>query len=68
MNAERVCENGITNYTVVIHEEPDGGFWAEVLALPSQGETIEELRENVREAISGVIEVARERTPADAVT
>jgi predicted RNase H-like HicB family nuclease len=54
------------SYAVVIHDEPEGGFWAEVPALPgcySQGETIEELRENIREAIRGVIEVAGERTP-----
>jgi predicted RNase H-like HicB family nuclease len=56
-----VCKNEIvSHYAVVIHEEPEGGFWAEVPALPgcySQGESIEELLENVREAISGVLEV-----------
>jgi predicted RNase H-like HicB family nuclease len=54
----------VTKYAVVIHEEPDGGFWAEVPALPgcySQGETIPELMENVREAVSGVLEVLREQ-------
>ena len=53
----------VKNYAVVIHEEPDGGFWAEVPALPgcySQGETIDELKRNVREAIAGVMEVLRE--------
>lgn len=51
-------------YTVVVHEDPEGGFWGEVPALPgcySQGETIEELRENIREAIAGVLEVLREQ-------
>lgn len=46
----------------MIHEEPEGGYWAEVPALPgcySQGETVDELTENVREAISGVLEVMR---------
>jgi len=46
------------------HEDPEGGFWAEVPALPgcySQGETLDELRENVREAIAGVLEVMREQ-------
>jgi predicted RNase H-like HicB family nuclease len=49
---------------VVIHQEAEGGFWAEVPALPgcySQGETIDELMANVREAITGVLEVMRER-------
>ena len=39
---------------VVVHEAEDGGFWAEVPALPgcvSQGETMDELLANVREAI-----------------
>ena len=40
------------------------GFWAEVPALPgcySQGETIDELMVNVREAIAGVLEVMNEQ-------
>lgn len=48
------------NFAIVIHQEPEGGFWAEVPALPgcySQGETIDELKANVREAIEGVLEV-----------
>lgn len=52
------------NYAVVIHEDPDGGFWGEVPALPgcySQGETVDELKHNIREAIAGVLEVLRER-------
>ncbi len=39
---------------IVIHEAEEGGFWAEVPALPgcaSQGETMDELLANVREAI-----------------
>jgi len=61
----RLCKNeGVTKYTVVIHEEPDGGFWAEVPCLPgcySQGDSIPELIENVREAITGVLQVVREQ-------
>ena len=51
-------------YTVVVHEDGECGFWAEVPALPgcySQGETIEELMANTREAIAGVLEVMREQ-------
>jgi predicted RNase H-like HicB family nuclease len=51
-------------YAVVIHEDPKTGYWAEVPALPgcySQGETIDELMVNVREAIAGVLEVMKEQ-------
>ena len=54
---------GVQNYAVVIHEDPEGGFWAEVPALPgcySQGETVDELERNIREAIAGVLEVLKE--------
>jgi len=54
----------VENFIVVIHEDPEGGFWAEVPALPgcySQGENIEELKDNVREAIAGVLEVMKEQ-------
>ena len=52
------------NYAVVIHEDSDGGFWGEVPALPgcySQGETVDELKHNIREAIAGVLEVLKEQ-------
>ena len=56
-----LCEDeGVENFAVIIHQEREGGFWAEVPALPgcySQGETIEELKTNIREAIEGVLEV-----------
>jgi predicted RNase H-like HicB family nuclease len=53
----------MSTFTVVIHEEPTGGFWGEVPALPgcySQGNSVDELLENMREAISGVLEVMEE--------
>jgi predicted RNase H-like HicB family nuclease len=45
---------------VVVHEAEEGGYWGEVPALPgcaSQGETVEELVENLREAIEGYLSV-----------
>jgi predicted RNase H-like HicB family nuclease len=54
----------VQHYAVVIHEDPEGGFWAEVPAFPgcySQGETVEELEKNIREAIAGVLEVLEEQ-------
>ena len=50
-------------FAVVIHVEPSGGDWGEVPALPgcySQGETVDELLANLREAIAGVLEVMHE--------
>jgi len=51
------------NYKIVIHQEPQGGFWAEVPALPgcvSQGDTLAELKANIREAIEGYLMVMKE--------
>ena len=50
-------------YSVVVHEAEEGGYWVEVPALPgcySQGESLEETLENVREAISLYLEVIRD--------
>jgi hypothetical protein len=44
----------------IIHKADEGGFWAEVPALPgcvTQGETIEELQTNLHEAIEGWLSV-----------
>jgi len=45
---------------VVVHEAEEGGYWAEVPAIPgcaTQGETMEELMANVHEAIEGCLSV-----------
>lgn len=47
-------------FSVVVHEAEEGGFWAEVPALPgcySQEETLEELRANIEEAIHLYLDV-----------
>jgi predicted RNase H-like HicB family nuclease len=49
---------------IVIHDAEEGGYWAEVPALPgcaTQGETMDELIENVREAVEGVLNVLADR-------
>jgi predicted RNase H-like HicB family nuclease len=51
-------------YKIVIHQEPCGGFWAEVPALPgcySQGDSMPELLSNIREAMQGVLHVMQEQ-------
>lgn len=46
-------------YTVVIHKAAEGGYWAEVPAVPgcvSQGETRDEVLQNIREALIGCLD------------
>ena len=58
---------------VVVHEAEEGGYWAEVPAIPgcaSQGDTVEELMKNVQEAVQGCLSVDVEepkRTDKDKV-
>jgi predicted RNase H-like HicB family nuclease len=43
---------------IVVHEAEEGGFWAEVPAIPgcaTQGESLDELLSNLREAIEGCL-------------
>jgi predicted RNase H-like HicB family nuclease len=43
---------------VVVHEAEEGGYWAEVPSIPgcaTQGETFEELLQNLYEAIGGCL-------------
>ena len=45
---------------VVVHEAEEGGFWAEVPAIPgcaTQGESFEELLKNLYEAIEACLSV-----------
>ncbi len=45
---------------VIVHEAEEGGYWAEVPAVPgcaSQGDTWEELLSNLYEAVEGCLSV-----------
>lgn len=45
---------------IIVHPAEEGGFWAEVPALPgcvTQAETMEELIPNLQEAIEGCLSV-----------
>jgi predicted RNase H-like HicB family nuclease len=45
---------------VIIHQAEEGGYWAEVPAIPgcfTQGDTWDELIQNLYEAIEGCLEV-----------
>lgn len=54
--------------TALVHAEPDaGGFSAEVSALPgcyTQGETLEEVRANLREAAEAWLAAAHDHATA----
>ena len=53
-------EGGRLKIKVVVHEADEGGYWAEVPAIPgcaTQGETMEELMANVQEAIEACLSV-----------
>lgn len=45
---------------VVVHEAEEGGYWAEVPAIPgcaTQGDTFDELLSNIYEAVEGCLSV-----------
>ena len=45
---------------VIVHEAEEGGYWAEVPAIPgcvTQGESVEELLRNIHEAVEGCLSV-----------
>jgi predicted RNase H-like HicB family nuclease len=53
---------------VIVHEAEEGGYWAEVPSIPgcaTQGDTFEELLNNLYEAIEGCLSVD---IPPDQIT
>ncbi len=61
-------------YNVVVHEAEEGGYWLEVPALSgclTQGETLDEVLERAKEAISlyleGLAELGKEIPPDQTV-
>ena len=54
---------------VIVHEAEEGGYWAEVPVIPgcaTQGETFEELLENLYEAVEGCLSVDVRDIPVSA--
>lgn len=50
-------------FKAIVHPAEEGGFWAEVPALPgcfTQGETLEEIQTNLVDAIEGWLSVENE--------
>lgn len=51
-------------FRAIIHDAEEGGYWAEVPALPgcmTEGDTMDELFANLKEAIRGCLAVLNER-------
>jgi predicted RNase H-like HicB family nuclease len=45
---------------VIVHEAEEGGYWAEVPAIPgcaTQGDTFDELLKNIYDAVEGCLSV-----------
>ena len=50
-------------FTVLVHEAEEGGYWAEVPEVPgcvSQGDTLDDLNKNIREALEACLEAYAE--------
>lgn len=55
-------------FTAIVHQAQEGGYWAEVPALPgciTEGDTWEELTANLKDAIEGWLEVANNISPSE---
>jgi len=53
---------------VIIHQAEEGGYWAEVPAIEgcvTQGETFDELLENLYEAVDACLSVPLEQSETD---
>jgi predicted RNase H-like HicB family nuclease len=50
---------------VIVHDAEEGGYWAEVPAIPgcaTQGDTMEELLQNLYEAVEGCLSIDIDET------
>jgi predicted RNase H-like HicB family nuclease len=60
----------IMKIRAIVHPAEEGGYWAEVPALPgcvTEGETMEEVMANLKDAIEGWLEVEKRRSGVEAV-
>jgi predicted RNase H-like HicB family nuclease len=53
-------KKSVVKIKIVVHKAEEGGFWAEVPAIPgcaTQGDSMEELMQNLPEAIEGCLSI-----------
>jgi predicted RNase H-like HicB family nuclease len=58
--AKAILGESVMKLKVIVHQAEEGGYWAEVPAIPgcaTQGETFEELLRNIYEAVEGCLSV-----------
>lgn len=68
IEAHRMTKAHRMKIKVIVHQAEEGGYWAEVPALPgcaTQGETFEELLQNLYAAVEGCLSVGPDETPTD---
>jgi predicted RNase H-like HicB family nuclease len=55
----------------IIHPAEEGGYWAEVPALPgciTEGDSMDEVIHNIQDAIQGWLDVANESQKVDSIS
>jgi predicted RNase H-like HicB family nuclease len=60
VSLESEVQCGAIKLKAIVHEAEEGGYWAEVPSIPgcaTQGETFEELLQNLYEAVEGCLSV-----------
>lgn len=59
---------GSRKFTIRVQKAPEGGYTGQCIELPgaiSEGDTLEELKENMTEAIKLVLDALEEKTRGD---
>ena len=59
------------NIKAIIHPAVEGGYWAEVPALPgciTEGDSMDEVINNLKDAIQGWLEVANDSQKPDCIS
>lgn len=54
---------GLMSVAALVHQAPEGGFWAEVPKLPgcvTEGETLDEVKANLIEAVEAWLEASQD--------
>ncbi|MEB3122853.1 MAG: type II toxin-antitoxin system HicB family antitoxin, partial [Snowella sp.] len=70
-SGRKINLNKLMKIKAIIHPAEEGGYWAEVPALPgciTEGDSMDEVINNIQDAIQGWLEVANESPKVDAIS